>query len=159
MVLNSNSVCLQDEDATVSFGHNLAQCLEGYGVITLSGDLGTGKTTLSRGLMRAYGHQGAVKSPTYTLLEPYELENIQVMHFDLYRMGDPEELEFLGIRDFLNDETLCLIEWPEKGQSFLPPVDLAITLSKENNGRKVSWHSQTEYGDRINAKLNNLFKQ
>ena len=106
---------LSDEAATEAFGATLAQLLGNGGIVTLSGQLGAGKTTLIRGFLHALGHQGAVKSPTYTLVEPYELDGRPIMHFDLYRLGDPEELEYLGFRDYLDGSTLCLIEWPEKG--------------------------------------------
>lgn len=148
-----NSVFLPDEAATVAFGHGLADACSGRGVLTLSGNLGSGKTTLSRGIIQAYGHHGAVKSPTYTLVEPYEIGAIRLYHFDLYRLEDPEELEFLGIWDYLTEEALCIFEWPEKAGELLPPGDLAISLTTKDKGREVSWHSNTEYGKKISDKL------
>ncbi len=144
---------LPDEAATEAFGARLAGIVENHGLITLSGQLGAGKTTLVRGFMQALGHKGAVKSPTYTLVEPYELGERHIMHFDLYRMSDPEELEFLGFRDYLDDRTLCLIEWPEKGKSFLPVADLSLQLDLSPPGRKLSWQSHSTYGDKLATKL------
>ncbi|KAA0874741.1 tRNA (adenosine(37)-N6)-threonylcarbamoyltransferase complex ATPase subunit type 1 TsaE [Nitrincola tapanii] len=147
-----------DTEATEAFGRLLAESASAGAFIFLHGDLGMGKTTLCRGVLQALGHKGAVKSPTYTLVEPYELATQQVYHFDLYRLGDPEELEFLGIRDYLGAEALCLIEWPEKGRGWLPTADLEITLSPYAEGRLIKWSKNTQKGcmiaDRISNKLN-----
>ncbi|MDX2421633.1 MAG: tRNA (adenosine(37)-N6)-threonylcarbamoyltransferase complex ATPase subunit type 1 TsaE [Amphritea sp.] len=147
------SVFVADETAMVMFGRQIAQASSGGEVIFLNGDLGMGKTTLSRGVLQGFGHQGSVKSPTYTLVEPYELEALTVFHFDLYRLGDPEELEYLGIRDYFTDQSLCLIEWPEKGEGALPLADLLIDISVENRGRRIYWQAQTEKGQLLADKL------
>ena len=141
-----NTLYLPDETATVAFGAALAAVTKGYGLIALHGDLGSGKTTLSRGLLRALGHSGAVKSPTFTLVEPYEIAGRQVLHYDLYRLNDPEELHFLGVRDFLDQHTLTLVEWPERAGSWLPAPDLRVELQVKGTGRQVNWQGHTERG-------------
>lgn len=135
-----------DADAQEALGRELAAALGGHGVVYLQGELGAGKTTLTRGVLRGYGHAGAVKSPTYTLVEPYELGAVTVYHFDLYRLTDPEELELMGIRDYCRPDSLVLIEWPERGRPLLPPADVVITIRSDNNGRELEFAAQNEYG-------------
>ncbi|MGY1890278.1 tRNA (adenosine(37)-N6)-threonylcarbamoyltransferase complex ATPase subunit type 1 TsaE [Pseudomonas jessenii] len=138
---------LADEQAMSDFGARIARVTQGHGLIFLEGNLGMGKTTLSRGIIRGLGHVGAVKSPTFTLVEPYEIGDIRAFHFDLYRLVDPEELEFLGIRDYFEDDAMCLIEWPNKGAGFLPKPDLTITISPQDSGRSLKILSQGSRGE------------
>lgn len=149
----NDSSFLADEEATLTFGGYLAWALQLGGIVTLRGDLGSGKTTLSRGLLRAMGHQGAVKSPTYTLVEAYEIGGRRVFHYDLYRLNDPIEVEYLGLRDFIEKHTLTLIEWPEKGGPLLPQTDINLTLTVEGSGRRIEWEAYTDYGQKVAAVL------
>ncbi len=130
---------LVDAEATERAGAALAgtAALAGLQQIHLYGDLGAGKTTLVRGFLRALGHRGSVRSPTYTLLESYEFPDRTVLHFDLYRVADPEELEYLGVREQSDARTLWLVEWPEQGQGWLSPPDLVVTLLHEGEGRRL----------------------
>jgi|TARA_B110000444_G_C18835326_1_gene595626 tRNA threonylcarbamoyladenosine biosynthesis protein TsaE len=138
-----------DESAMLELGFNLGTvCPEGT-VIYLRGNLGTGKTTLSRGFLQSYGYQGVVKSPTYTLVEPYQFNDRQVFHFDLYRLGNALELEYIGIRDYFNDNDICLIEWPDQGEGFLPPADLVVRIEPYQQGRELQLHGISDAGVEI----------
>lgn len=139
---------LPDEAATLALGARLAAVIEPGMTVWLSGDLGAGKTTLSRGLLRALHYAGRVKSPTYTLVEIYPFSSFNLYHFDLYRFVDPEEWEEAGFRDYFNAESICLVEWPEKGGGLLPPPDLEIRLEVAGEGRLARLIGGTEVGGR-----------
>jgi len=136
----------EDEAAMVELGRALAATLEPPAVVFLEGELGMGKTTLARGLVQACGHSGAVKSPTYTLVEPYEFESLTVYHFDLYRLGDPEELEYMGIRDYFHANSIALVEWPERGHGLLPPPDLVVRIVAAGSGRRLAFEAHSPRG-------------
>ncbi|MEQ1488726.1 MAG: tRNA (adenosine(37)-N6)-threonylcarbamoyltransferase complex ATPase subunit type 1 TsaE [Methylotenera sp.] len=138
---------LADEAATLQFGAVLAKVIVPNLTIYLHGDLGTGKTTLVRGLLHALGYVGKVKSPTYTLVESYEVKshansNLMLYHFDLYRFNDEEEWEEAGFRDYFNASSVCIIEWPEKAQNCLPTPDLNVTFSIKNIGLNLGRNIQ-----------------
>lgn len=148
----SCSIYLEGEEAMLAFGERLGILLHS-GVVFLEGELGAGKTTLCRGILRGRGHRGAVKSPTYTLVEPYDVNGGDIYHFDLYRLGDPEELEFMGARDYFRPGLLCLVEWPERGEGFLPRPDLEITLGVEGEGRAVTIMARTPSAETVLRQL------
>lgn len=125
------------ESAMEQLGQWLAQTLSAPLVIYLEGGLGAGKTTLSRGILRGKGHSGSVKSPTYTLVEPYSLADCTLYHFDLYRLSDPDELEWLGIREYFTPTSICLIEWPQNGLGVLPNPDIKLTIEKSESCRRI----------------------
>lgn len=127
--------------ATERLGGRLYTVLPESAVVYLRGELGMGKTTLVRGLLREAGYSGVVKSPTYTLVEEYLLNKRAVFHFDLYRLKDPEELEWIGFSDYVNSSALCLIEWPEMGQGFLPAADVELRFCLDKQGRTVTIES------------------
>ncbi len=153
--MSCNGECrLPDEAATETLGAALARALQGGGaVVYLHGSLGAGKTTFARGVLHGLGHQGAVKSPTYTLVEPYTVTGCTLYHFDLYRLGDPEELEFIGMRDYVCADSILLIEWPGCGAGHLPPPDLEIWLEENaDGGRRLHWHACNPHGRGIVAR-------
>ncbi|MHB8533882.1 MAG: tRNA (adenosine(37)-N6)-threonylcarbamoyltransferase complex ATPase subunit type 1 TsaE [Sulfuricaulis sp.] len=130
-------------------GKELIDGLGGTRLIYINGPLGAGKTTLVRGMLRALGHAGAVKSPTFTLVEPYAFHDLAFYHFDLYRLKHAEELEFLGVRDYLHGEGVCVVEWAGRAQNVLPTPDLDIMISPTGTGRTVHITAHTENGRRL----------
>jgi len=132
-----------------ALGATFASVINGGGVVFLHGPLGAGKTTWVRGFLHVRGHVGTVKSPTYTLVESYLLTDGLVHHFDLYRLGDPEELEYMGIRDYFSEEMLCLVEWPECGAGVIGKADIELTLSYSGSEREVSACAGSEKGRKI----------
>lgn len=138
---------LADEQATLAFAKQFAATLEPGQIVYLKGKLGAGKTTFVRGVLRALGFDGAVKSPTYAILETYDLEKFHVIHMDLYRMQDPHELEFLGLDHYFNDpKMIALIEWPEKGEQFLPSATTEMLFDFVDEGRVVNYTPPTQIG-------------
>jgi len=142
---------LNNEAATVAAGQRLGSVCKPGAVVHLEGDLGAGKTTFCRGFLRAFGYSGAVKSPTYTLVEPYELTGGLIYHFDLYRLGHAEELEYMGIRDYFSADSICLIEWPERGAGALPLPDIRVRISAHGKGRCLDVAAQTRLGEQLAA--------
>jgi tRNA threonylcarbamoyladenosine biosynthesis protein TsaE len=140
---------LKNESETLAFGAKIAATLLGGEIIYLSGELGAGKTTFVRGLLNALGHSGNVKSPTYTLVEPYSINDKNIYHFDLYRINDPEELEAMGIRDYCDGESICLFEWPEQGEDVLPVADIILSFSHCDLGRELNIESKSSKGENI----------
>jgi len=138
---------LPDEAATLALGALLAQALPERAVIYLEGDLGAGKTTLVRGLLRTLGTDGAVKSPTYTLLEPHVVSGLNLYHFDFYRFNSPDEFLDAGLDEYFADAGICLVEWPARAQPYLPPCDLRIGLHVEGGGRRARIDAESERGE------------
>jgi tRNA threonylcarbamoyladenosine biosynthesis protein TsaE len=154
---------LPDEAATIAIGSGLAEVLKNETVqqalvVYLNGDLGAGKTTLTRGFVRGMGHLGNVKSPTYTLVEPYELANWRIFHFDLYRLADAEELEYMGIRDYFNNDCCCFIEWPEKGTGLLAKADLIINIVYQDEQRVIELQAKSVHGEQVITTLAQIIK-
>lgn len=142
-------VDLVDEDALLAFAGRCAPLLAECQLVFLQGTLGAGKTTFARGMLRALGYEGSVKSPTYTLVEPYQFEEKAVNHFDLYRLADPEELEFMGIRDYLGTGNLCLVEWPDKAGGLLGEPDLVLEIQIVSEGRRLCLQAFSARGEAV----------
>jgi len=172
-MISELQIFLENEEATLDFGRNLAVATslkeftskeillltenEGFetlgAVFYLLGDLGAGKTTLTRGVMRGYGYKGAVKSPTYTIVEPYEFRMCSVYHFDLYRLNDSEEISYLGVEDYFAAQNICLIEWADRGEKLIPHGDIVLSLTNQGTGRLLSCRSLTQKGFNIVERL------
>lgn len=155
-MLREKQLYLADELQTVSAGIHIGACLGAGMTVFLDGQLGAGKTTLTRGILQALGYSGAVKSPTYTLVEPYEQLLTTIYHFDLYRLGDPEELEYMGIREYFDSDSICLVEWPERGLEYLPEPDVILALIPKKDGlgevgRQLTITTVTAQGDSVLA--------
>ena len=151
----SVTVYLADTAATESAGGALWRCVlhDRRLVVYLRGDLGAGKTTLVRGLLRAAGHHGPVRSPTYTLIEPYALSEGSACHLDLYRLADPEELEYVGIRDVVDGPVLMLVEWPQRGRGVIPPADVEMVLDYDGEGRRLELVGRTDPGKAVEGRF------
>ncbi|MBV8649728.1 tRNA (adenosine(37)-N6)-threonylcarbamoyltransferase complex ATPase subunit type 1 TsaE [Paludibacterium sp.] len=143
---DTSQCLLPDEAATLALAGQFARALAPGLVVYLHGDLGAGKTSFARGLLRGLGYQGKVKSPTYALVESYPLAAFTLHHFDLYRFADPEEWEDAGFRDYFGADAVCLVEWPEKAQGLLPPADLILSLDVADTGRRYRFTALTEAG-------------
>jgi tRNA threonylcarbamoyladenosine biosynthesis protein TsaE len=147
------TLTLPDENATLALGAAIAPRVTPGLVVALRGELGAGKTTLVRGVLRALGHAGRVKSPTYTLVEVYEVSRLHFYHFDFYRFHDPREWTDAGFRDIFNGLNVCLIEWPERARGQLPPVDLDIALTLSGTGRVAALCASSSAGELVLANL------
>lgn len=147
--MNQYRVFLKNEEATLQWGAQLAKTLPNACIVYLQGDLGAGKTTLIRGVLQALGYTQHVKSPTYALVETYQLSDKTLYHFDLYRLNDPKELQYMGIEDYFSSETLSFIEWPERGVGFLPAADLKIQFIYESRGRTIVCNAYNPIGEHI----------
>jgi tRNA threonylcarbamoyladenosine biosynthesis protein TsaE len=150
MILNQ---IIESAAAMEAYGEQLAQLVPVGSVIYLAGELGSGKTTLVRGFLRGLGYTGHVKSPTFTLVEPYDIDNKRIYHFDLYRITDPDELEYVGLREYFDADAICLLEWPERGGDRLPVADLSVLITYQGSARALELAAHTDAGRRV---LNSL---
>lgn len=145
---------LEDDTSTLELGACVARLCPPPLVIHLRGDLGAGKTTFARGFIRALGYSGRVKSPTFSLQESYIIENMKLFHFDLYRIQDPGELEFIGIRDAAGEaDSICLIEWPERGEGAIPKADIEFAFQHAGDGRHVDFCGKSAQGRSVTRML------
>ena len=153
-------VSLANASATESAGHALGRALEavleprhadGAAIVGLTGSLGAGKTTLARAALRALGVAGTVRSPTYTIAEPYETRIGRIWHLDLYRIEDPDELEYIAIRDLVSDSTACFVEWPERGRGGIPEPDCLLIITPTGHGRRLRIDRRTDLGDAVGS--------
>ena len=156
------AISLPGTAATKRAGHALGYALEtvlgprhasGAVVVGLTGSLGAGKTTLARASLRALGVDGTVRSPTYTIAEPYETRIGRIWHLDLYRVADPDELEYIAIRDLVSESAACLVEWPERGHGGLPELDCLLSIAPARHGRWLGIEWNSEHGRMIGARV------
>lgn len=150
---NDITLILDNEAATLACGDKFSRIMANGLVVYLHGDLGAGKTTFVRGVLHGLGHVGKVKSPTYTLVEPYIIFNYNIYHFDLYRFTDEEEWDAAGFRDYFNAQSICMIEWPERAENVLPEPDVHVHLSHYQNARKIQFLASSALGAQCLKKL------
>ena len=153
------SIYIEDEHTMAELGRQLAELCPAQCVIYLFGELGAGKTTLVRSFLRALGHEGAVRSPTYMLVEPYEINGRNFYHLDLYRLSDPGELEYLGLRDWLETAVVLLIEWPQRGEGLLPKADIRLSIDYAEQGRDVELVADSPEGVKIVTAIADLWQK
>jgi tRNA threonylcarbamoyladenosine biosynthesis protein TsaE len=156
--MTARTMTLADADATLRAGARLAASLEGGMLVTLRGELGAGKTTLARGILRGLGHEGAVKSPSYAVVEHYRFSSLYFYHFDFYRFADPREWETAGFAEYFRDDSVALVEWPERAAGFLPlpDLDLALTMRDDRPGRTLVATAATPRGERALVALSTI---
>jgi len=144
---------LPDEAASIALGLELSPLLTPGMVVWLTGELGCGKTTVARALLRGLGHTGPVKSPTYTLVEVYVVSSLYWYHFDFYRFNEPEEFEDAGLGEYFREDAVCLVEWPEKAVGYVPPADLVLSFRFAGNGREIELVAHSETGQKCLSAL------
>lgn len=156
--MTTRTLALDDADATLRAGACLARSLAGGMLVTLRGELGAGKTTLARGILRGLGHEGAVKSPSYAVVEHYRFSSLYFYHFDFYRFADPREWETAGFAEYFRDDSVALVEWPERAAGFLPlpDLDLALATRDDTTGRTLVASAMTPRGERALAALSTI---
>jgi len=147
--MNKQPLLLATEQETINLGAELARHISNPMILTFKGQIGAGKTTLIRALLKALGVSGSIKSPTFSIVEEYLVSQFKICHFDLYRIAHPEELDYIGFRDYFTSDSICLIEWPELAGDTLPQVDLCFELKLQHNGRSVSVVAETSRGERL----------
>lgn len=144
---------IENENAMLAYAKKLSAVMDDGIIIFLHGLLGAGKTTFTRGFLQGLGYNDKVKSPTYTLVEPYDIHGRTIFHFDFYRLNDPEELHYIGIQDYFTDQAICLVEWPEKGFPLLPAPDLNCYIEMRSHGREVRMEACSDKGRKTLGKL------
>ena len=151
--MHSYEFISHSEEETIMFADEFASKLNGHSKIVLSGDLGSGKTKFTEGLLRHFGLEDEISSPTFTIVNEYDAPKFKIYHFDLYRLADPEELEFMGIRDYFSQNCICLIEWAEKGEGILPEADLLVNIDYYDDARNITLIAQNSVSEHILTQL------